>query len=426
MNDNIMSRMPGSIAKRRKSGLLRMVCGLKVEILNPDFFHPLRHGLRKYRLGSIFLFFLLLALGGCSSDSKETEAVSSNESESEQDIAESKTESNYEVLDTFGVGRDVYVRALAVEEQNNRLWVGSSVGVLEIDLNDQSVVKTFTRDNGLANEYVFAIYVDSKGYKWFGTNGGGMSRYRDGEWKTYFPMHGLADYWIYAFDEMANGDLWIGTWAGANLLKASSGELETYVKELVNEWVYGIAIDKKQRVWFATEGGISMLDGKVWSEWTHTDGVGAANSENLPISINTGLGTRSRHDLSILTEGRATYNPSYVFCVMVDASDIVWAGTWGGGVARYDGNNWKNFTESDGLAGNIVYSMTQDASGTFWFGTNKGLSSFDGKVWQTFDRHNGLLGESVYSVVATPNNEIWAATKGGVVRIGNRMDEKDK
>ncbi len=378
----------------------------------------------------IFSSLLVLILASCSSsDDDQIKAPLSSNTVLEPPpfsvqpkIESVKTENSHVVLDTFGVGENVYVRALAVEPSSNHLWVGSSVGVLEINLENQSVVKTLTRDDGLANEYVFAIDIDSQGYKWFGTNGGGMSRYRDGEWKTYFPMHGLADYWIYAFDEMANGDLWIGTWAGANLLKASTGEMETYVKELVNEWVYGIAIDKKQRVWFATEGGISMFDGGQWSSFTHADGVGASNESNLPISINTGLGTRSRHNLDILSEGRATYNPGYVFCVMIAADETVWAGTWGGGVTYYNGKSWRNLTESDGLAGNIVYSMTQDKDGVFWFGTNKGLSNFDGQVWHTFNRHHGLLGNSVYSVIATPGGEIWAGTKGGVVRIGQRMD----
>ncbi|MCF6235003.1 MAG: regulator [Gammaproteobacteria bacterium] len=380
----------------------------------------------------IFSGLLVLMLAGCSSsDDSEVKVsqapASSNDEQKSMPLkavaSTVKAKNSHAVLDTFGVGENVYVRALAVESSNNHLWVGSSVGVLDIDLENRSLVKTLTRDDGLANEYVFAIDIDSQGYKWFGTNGGGMSRYRDGEWKTYFPMHGLADYWIYAFDEMANGDLWIGTWAGANLLKASTGKLETYVKELVNEWVYGVAIDQKQRVWFATEGGVSMLDGDQWSSFTHADGVGASNESNLPISINTGLGTRSRHDLNILSEGRATYNPSYVFCVMVAADETVWAGTWGGGVSYYDGRGWKNLTENDGLAGNIVYSIAQDKSGVFWFGTNKGLSRFDGQTWQTFNRHNGLLGNSVYSVISTPDGEIWAGTKGGVVRIGRKMDE---
>src|SRR3569833_288988 len=180
-------------------------------------------------------------------------------------------------------------------------------------------------------------------------NCAGVTRYRDGQWKTFFPMHGLADYWVYAFAEQPGGTMWIGTWAGANRLD-KAGQFTTYKKELVNEWVYGVAVDAQQRVWFGTEGGISMFDGEHWRSWTHKEGLGADNADNLPISLNTGLGTRSRHDLNVLVDGEPSYNPNYVFCVTVAADNKVWAGTWGGGVSRYDGNKWTSYTTHDGVA----------------------------------------------------------------------------
>ena len=113
----------------------------------------------------------------------------------------------YEVAERFEVGSGIYVRALAIEDATNTLWVGTSMGVMEIGLDDQALRNTFTRQHGLANEYVFAIGIDSQGYKWFGTNAGGASRYKDGDWDVFFPMHGLADYWIYAFAEQRDGCL---------------------------------------------------------------------------------------------------------------------------------------------------------------------------------------------------------------------------
>lgn len=323
---------------------------------------------------------------------------------------------DYRVVETFGVGNDVFVRSLAVDRAANSLWVGTSVGVHEVDLATRDPKQTFTRKEGLANEYVFAIEVDSQGNKWFGTNGGGVTRYRNGEWKTFFPMHGLADYWVYAFAEQPGGTMWIGTWAGANHLDASD-RFTTYKKELINEWVYGVDVDAERRVWFGTEGGVTLFDGKSWRSWTHKEGLGAANTDNLPISLNTGLGTRSRHDLNVLVDGEPSYNPSYVFCVKVATDSHVWAGTWGGGVGRFDGSKWTNYTTRDGLAGNIVFSVAQAPDGAMWFGTNKGVSRFDGKSWLTLTRRDGLFGDSVYAVAVTPGGEVWVGTKQGVARI---------
>jgi ligand-binding sensor domain-containing protein len=322
------------------------------------------------------------------------------------------------VKEAFEVGPNVYVRALTVEPKRNVLWVGTSSGVHEVDLKTSQVRNTFTRKDGLANEYVFAVGIDRDGYKWFGTNAGGTSRYRDGQWKTFFPMHGLADYWIYSFASQKDGSFWIGTWAGVNRYNPKSGKFTTYMKELINEWVYGISVDAKDRVWFGTEGGVSMFDGKAWRSWTHKDGLGAPNTENLPPSANTGLGTRTRHDLSVAMVGTATYNPNYVFSIVAARDGTVWAGTWGGGVARFDGKAWSNLTTAQGLAGNIVYSIAEQPDGVLWFGTNKGLSRFDGKAWTNFGKREGLLEEHVYAVAIAPNGEVWAGTKRGVARIG--------
>jgi ligand-binding sensor domain-containing protein len=362
---------------------------------------------------------LALFLAGCSDDVSEL-APPEKKIEAPSGAPSLPAQINYKLLDTFKIGDTIVARSLALEAANNILWVGTSGGVLEIDLATQQLRNTYTRESGLANEYVFGIFVDSQGNKWFGTNGGGVSRMRDGQWKTFFPMHGLADYWIYSFAEQADGTLWMGTWAGANSYDPKTEHFTTYVKELINEWVYGLGIDSQQRVWFGTEGGVSMFDGKQWQEWSHENGIGAPNTETLPPSTNTGLGTRSRHDLSTLQSGLNTYNPNYVFSILIDDQDHVWAGTWGGGISRYDGEQWHNLTTRDGLAGNIVYSIARDNEGAFWFGTNAGLSRYDGSHWQTFTTAEGLAGNSVYNIQLTTSGEIWVATQGGVTRFAKR------
>ena len=364
------------------------------------------------------LYLLILGLLACSDDTDPAPASSEVHAEPTTASIAIVAQPLPEVLDTFNVGNTVYVRSLAIEAATNRLWVGTSLGVNEIDLHSHQLVNTFTREHGLANEYIFGIGIDPDGYKWFGTNAGGMTRYKDGDWKTYFPMHGLADYWIYAFANAQDGGLWVGTWAGANYLNRDTDEFKTYVKELINEWVYGISVDSKGVVWFGTEGGVSRYDGANWISWSHKDGLGSDNPEALPFSRNTGLGTRSRHDLGILAGGKPTYNPGYIFSILADHEDTIWAGTWGGGVTRYQDGSWSNLMEKDGLAGNIVYAIAQDTAGAYWFGTNRGLSRFDGQNWNSWSVHNGLPGNDVYAIAIAPDGDIWIGTRGGVTRLG--------
>jgi len=324
------------------------------------------------------------------------------------------------VMDNFHVGEGAYVRSLAVDANRNALWVGTSVGVLEVGLADNQVRNSFTRKDGLANEYVFAIGVEAGGKVWFGTNAGGASTLKDGQWKTYFPMHGLADYWVYSFAFDDKGGTWIGTWDGANYV-TPEGEMKVFRKELINIWVYGLDIDAEGRVWFGTEGGVSMFDGAAWKSWTHDDGLGAPNVAELPRNDNTGLGTRSRHDLVVETAGQESYNPNYVFSVLVDPKGRgVWFGTWGGGVSLFDGKAWTSFSTAEGLAGNIVYSIAKDADGDLWFGTNRGVSHYDGEKFTNYGRNHGLIDQHVYAIAVTPDGSVWFGTKGGVSRLPRR------
>lgn len=354
---------------------------------------------------------VMLVISGCSDSDKP--AVS------EAVVAEPEVIAPYHVVDSFQVGDGVYVRSVAEDKGTNSLWVGTSVGVLNVDLETKALKATYTRDDGLANEYVFAIYTDSKGYKWFGTDGGGMSRYRDGEWKTYFPMHGLADYWVYSFAEQKDGTIWVGTWAGLNRIDGETEVFSTYLEELVNEWVYGLDVDEQDRVWIGTEGGVNMFDGEQWFTWTHEDGLGASNASGLSVSDNTGLGTRSRHDLSITAYGVETYNPNYVFDIEVARDGTIWAGTWGGGASHYDGKGWTNYTTNEGVAGNIVYAVAEGNDGILWFGTSRGVSAYDGRQWHNYNIDSGLLDNNVYDITVTQDNQVWVATRNGVAVLSN-------
>ena len=362
-------------------------------------------------LKPLFLVVSLLLLLACS-DRSGPEALAPVS----QSLPATKPAPRFRVSETFDVGRNVFVRSLSFDEKHKTLWVGTSVGVLAVDVATLQVKNTYTRDNGLANEYVFASYVDATGDVWFGTNGGGVSRLTPQGWKTYFPMHGLADYWVYSFAEQADKAMWIGTWAGLSRFDYATQGFKTYLKELVNEWVYGLDVDAQGNLWIGTEGGVNRFDGKNWSVWTHKDGLGAPNIDNLDFSPNTGLGTRSRHDLSVMLNGRETYNPNYVFCIKALADGTVWAGTWGGGVSWFDGSRWNNLTTADGLAGNIVFSMQVDEKEK-WFGTNHGLSYYDGDQWQTIGTAEGLLDYSVYALARDDQGRLWVGTRNGVALV---------
>jgi len=57
---------------------------------------------------------------------------------------------------------------------------------------------------------------------------------------------------------------------------------------------------------------------------------------------------------------------------LISQDEIIWFGTDSKGVTFYDGFAWSSLDTQDGLAGNTVTAIAQDADGSFWFGTSDG------------------------------------------------------
>ena len=97
-----------------------------------------------------------------------------------------------------------------------------------------------------------------------------------------------------------------------------------------------------------------------------------------------------------------------------DPDGVMWFATEGGGVSRYDGKEFVNFTIKDGLLHNWVFAIHQDPDGVFWFGTRGGVSRYDGKEFKNFTTRDGLVHNRVYAIHCSPDGLMWFGTKGGV------------
>src|ERR1043166_4171185 len=76
-----------------------------------------------------------------------------------------------------------------------------------------NVFTTYTTRDGLANNFIGAIFEDSKGNLWVGTLGG-LNKIHDGQFQTFTTKDGLSSNTVISLYEDASGDLWIGTNGG--------------------------------------------------------------------------------------------------------------------------------------------------------------------------------------------------------------------
>jgi ligand-binding sensor domain-containing protein len=313
------------------------------------------------------------------------------------------------------------------------VWIGTSGGLVRYDTRNEGF-KLYDNKSGLLSNGVFAVR-RVQGKIAVGTYGGGLSLLDEatGKWKTYNIPEGLGDAFVYDVLTAGNGDLWIATWSGVNRVRGgnlddrSKWDLFTVANTrggLPNDWVYGLAEGKNGEVWMATEGGMALYAGGRWQNWNHARGLGAPYEKvKKDIAFKTDPGSVSSHHARQKEEMGlqgvdVAYNPNYVVALKVDREGVVWAGTWGGGLSRFDGKQWTTYTTVEGLPGNHVFMLHIDPRGELWVGTNNGLVQWrDGKVIRTLTLADGLFANTVFTMATAAEGDFWIGSFGGVAHI---------
>ncbi len=77
--------------------------------------------------------------------------------------------------------------------------------------------------------------------------------------------------------------------------------------------------------------------------------------------------------------------------IFKDSRGLLWIGT-DAGVCKFDGTEFTVYNYQDGLAGDKVWSITEDDDANLWFGCfGGGISKFDGKQFYSFNNNDGLV-----------------------------------
>lgn len=255
--------------------------------------------------------------------------------------------------------------------------------------------------NPQIGEYVVEIFEDSKGHLWFGTIGKGVARY-DGKQLVYFTTEdGLAGNTVTCITEDAKGNLWLATHSG--LSKFNGKTFKSYFEKdgLCYFRVAHLLVDKKGMLWIGTWAGVCLFDGTTFTD------------VELPIP-----------EIAV-PPYQETEN--WVTEIMEDGKGNVWIGRSGYGACKFDGKTFTTFTKKEGLPSNCVQEILEDNQGNIWFGTRVaekdspdftarvgegGLSKYDGKSFTQFTSHDGLHKNDIYALHKDKKGHIWIGANG--------------
>ena len=317
-----------------------------------------------------------------------------------------------------------------------------------VSAKEQMNFKNITIEEGLPQGTVEALFQDSKGYIWIGTNDG-LSRYNGYQFKVFRveedSENSLVNNYILDIKEDSDGNMWIATANGLSKIHKDGQTISNYLVgeengNLSHANTNTILITKDNTILVGTADGLNIYDeatdsfsrifegdkltqqyinclvedkyGDIW--------VGTENGISK-INLSTGKSEHLLHD-----ENENSISENDIYKLYYDYKGYVWAGTYSKGACRIDIRTnevlrfYKDENDNKSLAGDFVKGFLRDNKGNMWIGTDNGLSkyndsnrTFTNYVNKIYDR-NSLVDNNIFSIIQDKTGLLWLGTYSGI------------
>lgn len=236
-------------------------------------------------------------------------------------------------------------RIHSIHSHKGVLWIATSYELYRWDDQKQQLAL----HNRLPFEISNSFLIDRLNRKWFATSGGIFRTTDDMHFEKISDTPGIASIFM-----SSHGDIWAGSRENGLLRIRPDGKLLHYntrnsaSKGLYSDNIRKITEDANGNIWFGTFSGLYKFNPQkeTFVSYTREDRMGSITH-------------------------------SSVYAVFIDKEDILWAGTYFGGVnyASIRENSFTFYNTSDRknyLSNPVVGSITEDSKGNIWICTEGG------------------------------------------------------
>lgn len=260
----------------------------------------------------------------------------------------------------------------------DRLWSAlKSGGMVRYDTDRRNFQSFAYDDEGRSIDVVYAMAQETDSIFWLGTKKQGLCKAvmtADGKLHitryTYDPndSYSISNNKIHTVLFDSRGRLWVGTFGGGVCLVLRDDDRLRFLscrnlfKDRLPEScrkVRTLCEDADGRIWAGTSDGVLILDYDIATQRFTTEHLHRDPAEEFTLPSND------------------------ITCIYRDRKNRMWAGTFGGGIGCYMGQNpmtgaarWRSYVESGDRFYNDIINIVEDASGTLWVSTDTQLCAF--------------------------------------------------
>lgn len=305
------------------------------------------------------------------------------------------------------------------QDSRGYLWIGTQDGLNRYDGYAFKVFKHDPDDStSLSNNSILSVTEDTDGSLWIGTWGGGLNRFDPAtETFTRYPADpndpaSLSDSTVTTIKQDSNGNLWVGTLNGLDRFVPKTNGFEHFRNDpndpnsISSNAIATIFEDSHHELWIGTG----------------TNGIDGAGLNRFDPS--TGKFTRYQHNET----DPASLGSNNIAAIVEAPDGMFWIATGGfslrgAGLDQFDPRTGKakhytsNAIDEHSLSGDDLMSLCLDANGTLWVGAwETGLNRMNLSAPGHFTRYQN----DPYFSDSLSGNEVWALfqDRSGILWIG--------
>lgn len=323
-----------------------------------------------------------------------------------------------------------------------------SSNISEASSGDEIIFENLSLQEGLSQTTVRTILMDSRGYMWFGTEGG-LNRYDGYQFKTYRRRwgrdDGISDNSVTSLVEDKRGNLWIGTMAGLNRLDHETESFERFIQSteiensLKDDRITALQISEDGGLWVGTGGGLEKMGatnggfihygGRLGGPEEPVNTMASDRAGTIWIGTERGLYEGGEEGFILHPLSLGSREAREVTAILEDHRKRLWVGTRSGHLHSFDRKE-SVFRSTPpislpGIIQRAVTSLYEDIFGELWIGTDGGgILRFnpDSKALSVYQKDraipHGLRDDAILSIWGDTGNSIHFGDLTGVIWFG--------